>query len=232
MTPHTEGMPLPGEPGRVWNSSISRWISRNDWDSGVTLGPTTLFCPPVPGNTVVCMAELQQPPSRLSLWAAILTAVMAAVALGMAITTLARRALLPAGLRWLPLHRCRGVRSEGLPVDVPRCSTHRADHGAGRVHSQPDCGKPRFAEPDRCRLSQRWAERFLSSTTRVSSRSSSRHCSSVRPRVCRRSQYNPHGIFIALENVGYMLLNLAFLFIGVAIARIPSRVWRAAGWVS
>jgi hypothetical protein len=25
------------------------------------------------------------------------------------------------------------------------------------------------------------------------------------------TQYNPHGIFIALENVGYVLLNLAFL---------------------
>ena len=30
-------------------------------------------------------------------------------------------------------------------------------------------------------------------------------------------QYNPHGIFIALENVGYVLLNLAFLFLGVAM---------------
>jgi hypothetical protein len=38
----------------------------------------------------VCMGELQQPPSRLSLWASILTAVMAAVSLGMAITTLPR----------------------------------------------------------------------------------------------------------------------------------------------
>jgi hypothetical protein len=45
------------------------------------------------------------------------------------------------------------------------------------------------------------------------------------------SQYNPHGIFIALESVGYVLLNLGFLFIGVAMVRMPSRLWRAAGWV-
>jgi hypothetical protein len=45
------------------------------------------------------------------------------------------------------------------------------------------------------------------------------------------SQYNPHGIFIALENVGYLLLNLAFLFLGLAMLRMPIRLWRAAGWV-
>jgi hypothetical protein len=45
------------------------------------------------------------------------------------------------------------------------------------------------------------------------------------------SQYNPHGIFIALETVGYVLLNLAFLAVGFALIRMPSRLWRAAGWV-
>jgi hypothetical protein len=45
------------------------------------------------------------------------------------------------------------------------------------------------------------------------------------------SQYNPHGVFIALENVGYGLLNLAFLFIGIAMLRTASRLWRAAAWV-
>ena len=39
------------------------------------------------------------------------------------------------------------------------------------------------------------------------------------------------GIFIALENVGYVLFNLAFLFIGLAMLRMPTRLWRAAGWV-
>jgi hypothetical protein len=45
------------------------------------------------------------------------------------------------------------------------------------------------------------------------------------------TQYNPHGVFIALENVGYALLNAAFLFMGVAIVGMPERLWRAAGWV-
>jgi hypothetical protein len=45
------------------------------------------------------------------------------------------------------------------------------------------------------------------------------------------TQYNPHGVFIALENVGYVLLNVAFLFMGVAIVGMPERLWRAAGWV-
>ncbi|HET9656182.1 MAG TPA: hypothetical protein VFP72_12570 [Kineosporiaceae bacterium] len=32
------------------------------------------------------------------------------------------------------------------------------------------------------------------------------------------SQYNPHGVFIALEDVGYLLLGLAFAAVGVAAA--------------
>jgi hypothetical protein len=32
------------------------------------------------------------------------------------------------------------------------------------------------------------------------------------------SQLNPHGVFIALENVGYLLLALAFAVIGVSMA--------------
>jgi hypothetical protein len=45
------------------------------------------------------------------------------------------------------------------------------------------------------------------------------------------SQYNPHGVFIALENVGYVLLNIGFLFIGAAMVGTPWKLWRAAGWV-
>jgi hypothetical protein len=45
------------------------------------------------------------------------------------------------------------------------------------------------------------------------------------------TQYNPRGIFIALENVGYVLLNVAFLFIGLAMLGMPARLWRATGWV-
>jgi hypothetical protein len=45
------------------------------------------------------------------------------------------------------------------------------------------------------------------------------------------SQYNPYGIFIALENVGYLLLNLAFLAIGVALIRMPTKLWRIVAWI-
>jgi hypothetical protein len=45
------------------------------------------------------------------------------------------------------------------------------------------------------------------------------------------SQYNPHGIFIALENVGYGLLSFAFLFVGAAMVGTPWKLWPAAGWV-
>jgi hypothetical protein len=33
------------------------------------------------------------------------------------------------------------------------------------------------------------------------------------------SQYNPHGIFIALEDLGYLMMGIAFLFVAVAFAR-------------
>jgi hypothetical protein len=33
------------------------------------------------------------------------------------------------------------------------------------------------------------------------------------------SQYNPHGIFIALEDVGYLMMGIAFLFVAVVFVR-------------
>jgi hypothetical protein len=45
------------------------------------------------------------------------------------------------------------------------------------------------------------------------------------------SQYNPHGLFIGLEDVGYGTLNLALLLLGIALVRDGSKLMRAAGWV-
>jgi hypothetical protein len=45
------------------------------------------------------------------------------------------------------------------------------------------------------------------------------------------SQYNPHGVFIALENVGYALFGAAFVFLGGALAGGSSRPERAVRWV-
>jgi hypothetical protein len=44
------------------------------------------------------------------------------------------------------------------------------------------------------------------------------------------TQYNPHGVFIALENVGYLLLGLSFLFVALALSG-PARLERAVRWI-
>jgi hypothetical protein len=44
------------------------------------------------------------------------------------------------------------------------------------------------------------------------------------------SQYNPHGIFIALEDLGYLMMSVAFLFIAAAFAG-RARLERAIRWL-
>lgn len=48
--------------------------------------------------------------------------------------------------------------------------------------------------------------------------------------VATFSMYNPHGVFIALENAGYFVMGLAFLAVAGAIDR-SSRLERAIRWV-
>ena len=43
------------------------------------------------------------------------------------------------------------------------------------------------------------------------------------------SQYNPHGIFIALEDLGYLMMGIAFLFVAVAFVR-RGKLERAIRW--
>lgn len=43
------------------------------------------------------------------------------------------------------------------------------------------------------------------------------------------SQYNPHGVFIALEELGFLLAGISFLFLALALG--SSRLERAARWV-
>lgn len=43
------------------------------------------------------------------------------------------------------------------------------------------------------------------------------------------TQYNPHGFFIALEDLGYLMLSVAFLFTGAAFGR-ANRLERAIRW--
>ena len=45
------------------------------------------------------------------------------------------------------------------------------------------------------------------------------------------TQYDPHGMFIALENIGYALLGVAFGFLGIALASGTSRLERVVCWI-
>ena len=45
------------------------------------------------------------------------------------------------------------------------------------------------------------------------------------------TMYNPRGVVIALENVGYAVLGVAFLFLGAALTAGTSRLERAVRWV-
>jgi hypothetical protein len=44
------------------------------------------------------------------------------------------------------------------------------------------------------------------------------------------TQYNPHGVFIALEEAGYTLMAVTFLFAGLALPK-TSRLERALRWI-
>jgi lipopolysaccharide export LptBFGC system permease protein LptF len=44
------------------------------------------------------------------------------------------------------------------------------------------------------------------------------------------TQYNPHGIFIALEELGYPLMSVAFLFLGLVFGG-SARLERALRWL-
>ncbi|MHB8868056.1 MAG: hypothetical protein ACYC6T_02625 [Thermoleophilia bacterium] len=43
------------------------------------------------------------------------------------------------------------------------------------------------------------------------------------------SQYNPHGIFITLENLSFLVLSLSFAFFALTLG--PSRLERATRWI-
>jgi len=43
------------------------------------------------------------------------------------------------------------------------------------------------------------------------------------------SQYNPHGLFIAMENLGYLMMGVSMLFLGVALSR-NSRLENLVRW--
>jgi hypothetical protein len=177
----------------------------------------------------VTWAELEQPPGRLSPWTAILTAVMAAASLGMAITTLPRSGPYCQS-------SCVGYPYIDVAAFVPRdylwmypavILTLLAKVPVECIHSR--------TAPSRGLLSRIGvASTIIGVAILIVDYAS--QLTFIQPALLVGeteglspwSQYNPHGIFIALENVGYVLLNLGFLFTGVAMVRMPWRLRRAA----
>lgn len=43
--------------------------------------------------------------------------------------------------------------------------------------------------------------------------------------VAMLTQYNPHGIFIAVEELGHLALSLSFLFSGLSLGRAGLEKW-------
>jgi hypothetical protein len=186
----------------------------------------------MPSGSVVDMADLERLPRRLSLWTAILTAVLAVVSLGMAVTTLPRSgpycqgdcvgypytdvaAYVPRDYLWM----YPAVVLNLLIVALVECIHHWAP-SSRQVLSRIGVA---FTVTGAAILVVDYASQltFLQPALLLGETEG----------LSPWTQYNPHGVFIALENVGYVLLNVAFLFMGVVIVGLPERLWRAAGWV-
>jgi hypothetical protein len=48
--------------------------------------------------------------------------------------------------------------------------------------------------------------------------------------IALMTQFNPHGLFIALEEIGFLMMSLSFLFLGLVFARASS-LERAIRWI-
>jgi hypothetical protein len=178
------------------------------------------------------MADVDQRPDRLSLWVAIWTALMAAISLAMAVTTLPRSgpycrsgcviypytdaaAYVPRDYLWM----YPAIVLTVLALVLVEC-----------IHCR--------VRPDRQLLS-RIGVAFTIMGVAILVVDYASQLTFIQPALVLGeteglspwTQYNPHGIFIALENVGYVMINIAFLFTGIAMVRMPRRLWRAAGWI-
>jgi hypothetical protein len=178
------------------------------------------------------MADIERQPNRQSLWAAILTAVMAVISLAMAITTLPRSG---------PYCRsgCVGYPYTDAAAYVPRDYLWMYPAIVLTLLAMALMECIHFQMPPSRALLSRIGVAFTIMGVAILVVDYAIQLTFLQPALLIGeteglspwTQYNPHGIFIALENVGYVLFNFAFLFIGVAMVRMPTRLWRAAGWV-
>lgn len=178
------------------------------------------------------MADDARRPNRLSLWAAILTAFMAVVSLAMAVTTLPHSG---------PYCRsgCVGYPYTDAAALVPRdyLWMYPAVVLTLLVMVFVECLHDQL--PPARRLLSRIGVAFTIIGVAILVVDYAGQLTFLQTALVLGeteglspwTQYNPHGIFIALENVGYVLLNIAFLFIGIAMLRMPTRLWRTAGWI-
>ena len=178
------------------------------------------------------MADIEGQPNRLSLWVVILTALMAVVSLATAITTLPRSG---------PYCRsgCVGYPYTDVAAFVPRdyMWMYAAVVLTLLVMALVECIHHRVP-PDRQLLS-RIGVAFTIMGVAILVVDYASLLTFIQPALVLGeteglspwTQYSPHGIFVALENVGYVMINIAFLFIGMAMLRMPRRLWRAAGWI-
>jgi hypothetical protein len=178
------------------------------------------------------MADIERQTNRLSLWAAILTPLMAVVSLAMAVTTLPRSGpYCQSG--------CVGYPYTDAAAYVPRDYLWMYPAIVLTLLAMALMECIHFQMPPSRALLSRIGVAFTIMGVVILVVDYASQLTFIQPALLLGeaeglspwSQYNPHGIFIALENVGYVLFNLAFLFIGVAMVRMPTRLWRAAGWI-
>jgi hypothetical protein len=203
------------------------------------MGRTTLFCRQA-GDMVVCMAYLERQPSRLVLWVAVLTAVTAVISLAMAITTLPHSG---------PYCRsdCVGYPYTDAAAFVPRdylwmypalVLTLLAVVLMESIHHQLALSRG---------LLSRIAVAFTTMGGAILVVDYASQLTFLQPALLLGeteglspwSQYNPHGIFIALENVGYWAAQLClplcrrcdggYALEALVRGRLGLRLWRRAG---
>lgn len=175
---------------------------------------------------------LENPHRRTGLWVAILTALMAVVSLAMAITTLPRSGPYCQ-------NGCVGYPYTDVAAFVPRDYLWMYPALVLTLLAMVLVECIHYQMPPSRRLLSRIGVAFTTMGVAILVVDYASQLTFIQPALLLSeteglspwTQYNPHGIFIALENVGYALLNLAFLFIGVAMLGMPTRLWRAAGWV-
>lgn len=191
------------------------------------------------------MAPVAQPARRrtfaLEFWVAILTALLAAIALAIAVQTLPVSgpfcqsgcvsypyedvvALVPHDYIWMypaTLLAC-------IFLVLMACIHHfAADHTNGSKNENEK--KSLYSQIGLC---------FGVIATAVLCIDYYIHLATVQPSLLKGemeglaliSQYNPHGIFIALEELGYLMMSLAFLFMGLVFVG-QSKLERSIRWL-